>query len=91
LTHVQSSSTGFVMAERSSPKAVRAPHNFIPVEQYLRERPVTVSLADAFAWHAAAESKRPVRCIADMLGAHMTPRNRTNPLLRKRQTMDAIV
>jgi hypothetical protein len=82
MTHVQSSSTGFL----------RSAHNFVmPVEQYLRDRPITISLADAFAWHAAAESKRPVRCIADMLGAHMTPRNRTNPLLRKRQTLDAIV
>lgn len=78
------------MADREPQKVKRSAHNFVPVEQYLRERPITISLADAFAWHAAAESKRPVRCIADMLGAHMTPRNRTNPLLRQRQTMPAM-
>jgi hypothetical protein len=78
------------MAGRETQKVRKTPHNFVPAEQYLRERPITISLADAFAWHAAAESKRPVRCIADMLGAHMTPRNRTNPLLRQRQTMPAM-
>lgn len=89
MTHVNSKSTGFLMSDREAPKP-RTKFNFIPAEQYIRERPVTVMLADAFAWHAASESKRPVRCIADMLGAHMTPRNRLNPLLRRRQTMPAI-
>ena len=85
-----------MMSDREAPKPQRhCHHGFIPAEIYIRERPLCVNLADAFAWHAAAESKRPARCIAEMLGAYLGPKERSNKLLnrmnlKRRQTMDAI-
>jgi hypothetical protein len=63
---------------------------FIPAEKYMREQKLAVTLADALVWHAEHESKRTVRAIVDMLAAEMSARDSVNPLLRKRQTMEAI-
>jgi hypothetical protein len=64
---------------------------WVSAEIFIREQPLKVTLADGCVWHAENESKRPVRCIAQMLGAYQTPRDRINPILRLRQTMQAIV
>lgn len=64
---------------------------WVSAEVFIRKQHLTVHLPDAAVWHAMAESKRPVRCIAEMIGAYQTPRDRINPLLRKRQNMKAIV
>ena len=78
------------MSDRTVPNEARTRHHgFVPAEQFVRQMPLTASLAD-FGVRHAEESKRPVRCIADMLGVTAVGRNRLNPLLRKRQTMEAI-
>jgi hypothetical protein len=85
-----------MMSDREAPKPQRhCQQGFVPAEIYIRERGLCVNLADAFAWHAASESKRPARCIAEMVGAYLGPKERSNKLLnrmnlKRRQTMDAI-
>ena len=87
---------GYLTADREPEKPTRrCAFGFIPAEIYIRERGLCVNLADALAWHAATESKRPARCIAEMLGAYLGPKERSNRLLtrmnlKRRQTMDAI-
>ena len=82
---------GYLMSDCEPPKHGRhCQHGFVPAEQYVREMALTVNLADAAAWHVAAESKRPARCIVQMIGAYQSPKDRVNPLLRKRQNMQAI-
>jgi hypothetical protein len=85
---------GYQMSDREPErKERRCQHGFVTAEQYVREQPLTASMADMGVAHTF-DSKRPVRSIADMIGAHQvnkTSRNKLlNPNLRKRQTMESI-
>lgn len=72
------------------PNQIAHTPGFVSVDQYVRSLPLTAKMVDLCVHHAERDSKRQVRCIADMLGVAFTPKYQLNPLLKKRQTMKAI-
>lgn len=62
------------MEDRETVKVHRK-HDFVPAEQYLREKPLCASLMDTATFHVL-ESKRLTRSMADFTAGYYSGRGR---------------
>jgi hypothetical protein len=84
---------GYVQQDRSVPNEARKPsHGFITAEQFLRQRAVCVPLQIAAIHHClqVPEWRRQHSLTETMIALLTLNKNRPKPMLKQRQTMEAV-